>query len=46
MEVVWKTTPQKVTVLYTEWNHTELSRAEPEKFCLNIAAPSAKAKYS
>ena len=24
----------------------ETSKAEPEKFCLNIAAPSAKAKYS
>jgi hypothetical protein len=22
-----------------------LSKAEPEKFCLNLAAPSAKAKY-
>lgn len=32
--------------LVHENDHVESSRAEPEKFCLKKAVPSAKAKYS
>ena len=34
----WKSCIQKVNIGYT-------SRTEPEKFCLNMPAPSGKAKY-
>ena len=44
--MVWKCQPKRVKVPYMKDLSSELSRAEPEKFCLKVPAPSGKAKYS
>ena len=44
----WKVRSKKVTILYTKSIYYLigiLSRAGPEKPCLNLPAPSGKAKY-